>query len=275
MKDDIDEAIDWLGRPVSCAGCVHRDLLAEDRCRLMHACVHDRYARRIDRFFNQNPEFANGYLDHPHFEVRAIACKFAAVFRLPALLRDVDETVRWNAARRLPPRYLLPLRSDPHREVRIRVASLIDPAKLAPMMFDEDYYVRLVVAKRVPASELPAMIADDEREVRRVVASRIGHDALWRMIGDEDAQVRLSVAERLTPVELIGFHNDPDWRVRYEAASRMVPGMLAAMLDDPDEAVRDLAARRMEMQKSVTIGGAVVPFKTRPKPAAPRGEALR
>ncbi len=274
MTDDIDESIDWLGLPVSCKSCVHRDLLAGDLCRPKRACVHDRYARRIDRFFNQNPELANSYLTHPHFEVRAIAAKWANVFRLPALLDDPDETVRWNAVRRLPRRYLLALRADPHREVRIRVASLLDLADVAPMIGDEDYYVRLVVARRARPQELIALILDDEPEVRRVVASRIHHHALWRMFGDEDAQVRLAVAQRLTPVELIGFHNDPDWRVRYEAASRMVPGMLAAMIGDPDEIVRELVLQRLQVQESPQLGGNVVPFKTKDEAGAAK-EALR
>ncbi len=270
MTDEIDEAIDWLGQPVSCDACVHRELLAEGRCRPKRACIHDRYARRIDRFLGLNPEISNGYLAHPYFEVRAIASKFADVFRLPALLGDEDETVRWNAAKRLPHRYLLALRDDPHREVRIRVAGMLDPSDLAPMMRDEDYYVRIIVARRIPASDLPAMIADAEPEVRRTVASRICHEALWRLLGDEDAQVRLAVAQRLTPMELIGFHNDPDWRVRYEAAGRMVPGMLAAMLGDPDDAVRELVLRRIEMQKTIETGGNVVPFKTTPTSGAKR-----
>ncbi|HWJ20210.1 MAG TPA: 4Fe4S-binding leucine-rich repeat protein, partial [Geobacterales bacterium] len=146
---DIDEAIDWLGGAIFCDGCAHQDLLAADRCQPKHACVHDRYARRIDRFFDWNRDLANQYLDHPYFEVRAIATKWADVFRLPALLSDPEETVRWNAARRLPRRDLLDLRNDPHREVRIRVATLLDPPDLTAMMRDEDYYVRIVVARRI------------------------------------------------------------------------------------------------------------------------------
>ena len=100
MSDDIDEAIDWQGHEISCAGCAHEQLSAAVGCRLRHACVHDRYARRIDRFFNWNPALANDYVKHPHFEVRAIAAKHASPFYLPPLLDDPEETVRWNAARR-------------------------------------------------------------------------------------------------------------------------------------------------------------------------------
>ncbi|MDU1665322.1 MAG: 4Fe4S-binding leucine-rich repeat protein, partial [Bradyrhizobium sp.] len=149
MSDDIDEAIDWQGHEISCAGCAHEQLSAAGGCRLRHACVHDRYARRIDRFFNWNPALANDYVKHPHFEVRAIAAKHASPFYLPPLLDDPEETVRWNAARRLPKRLVLRLRHDPHREVRIRIATVLDPEDLMPMMMDDDYYVRLVVARRI------------------------------------------------------------------------------------------------------------------------------
>ena len=173
MTNDIDEAIDWRGEPISCGACPHRDLLAQERCRPKHACVHDRYARRIDRFLNWNPALANAFLDHPHFEVRAIAAKSADLFRLPRMLDDVEETVRWNAVIRLPYRYLLRLRTDPHREVRIRVAARLLPADLVSMMEDADYYVRLIVARRIDAGLLPWMIGDPEAQVRTVVARRI------------------------------------------------------------------------------------------------------
>ncbi|MBI4721377.1 MAG: LRV FeS4 cluster domain-containing protein [Chitinivibrionia bacterium] len=263
MTSDIDESIDWQGKEINCESCAHLALSAKDRCRLKHACVHDRYARRIDRFFDWNPSLANGYIDHPHFEVRAIAAKSADVFRLPALLADPDETVRWNAARRLPRRYLLQLRNDAHREVRIRVASLLDETDLFPMMQDTDYYVRLVVARRIPMADLPAMMADEEAEVRRVVASRIDREALAEMAGDKDAEVRLAVVRRLTPVELIGFHRDSDWRVRYEAASRVPPGILAEMADDPDDMVRDLVRTRIEQQGGSDLGSNVVRLERR------------
>ncbi len=159
--DDIDEAIDWQGCEVQCEGCVHAELLAAGRCQLKHACVHDRYARRIDRFFDWNRALANGYLAHPHFEVRAIAAKTADVFRLPPLLKDPDETVRWNAVRRLPRNYLLKLIGDPHREVRIRIANLLSGDDLKPMMTDRDYYVRLVAARRLRRDD--AAVDDDRR----------------------------------------------------------------------------------------------------------------
>jgi hypothetical protein len=63
-----------------------------------------------------------------------IAAKHADIFQLPPLLDDPEEAVRWNAARRLPKRYVLRLRTDPHREVRIRVVSLLEDAGLIPML---------------------------------------------------------------------------------------------------------------------------------------------
>ena len=111
--------------------CPHRNLLASKLCRPQHACIQDRYARRIDRFLHWNPSLANDYVSHPHFEVRAIAAKSADLFRLTALLDDPEETVRWNAAIRLPYRYLLRMRSDPHREVRIRVAAKLQARRSA------------------------------------------------------------------------------------------------------------------------------------------------
>ena len=90
MTDDIDEALDWQGREIDCGGCFHQSLKADGLCRLKHACVNDRYARRIDRFFNWNPALSNSYVAHPHFEVRAIAAKHASVFLLPPLLDDPE-----------------------------------------------------------------------------------------------------------------------------------------------------------------------------------------
>lgn len=251
MTDDIDEAIDWQGREIDCASCAHRDLLDEGRCKLKHACVHDRYARRIDRFFNWNAALANSYVTHPHFEVRAIAAKHADVFLLPPLLRDSEETVRWNAARRLPKRLILGLRNDPHREVRIRVVSLLDDADLSPMIADEDYYVRLVVARRVPPALLSRLVDDPEPEVRRVVAQRALPQTLLRMADDEAASVRIEVAKRLAPDLLVRLRADADWRVRYEVAGRVPAEKLAELLNDPDPFVREAARERQSKRHDV------------------------
>ena len=37
-----EKALDWQGREVCCTGCVHRELIHEDRCRQKHVCVQDR-----------------------------------------------------------------------------------------------------------------------------------------------------------------------------------------------------------------------------------------
>jgi hypothetical protein len=88
IQNDINEARDWRGDEVCCGSCPHRELLSQSRCRLKAACIEDRYARRIDRFFDWNPELANASLAHPYFEVRAVAAKYADLSQLPQLLSD-------------------------------------------------------------------------------------------------------------------------------------------------------------------------------------------
>jgi hypothetical protein len=250
IQNEINEARDWRGNEVRCESCPHRELLAQSRCRLRLACIEDRYARRIDRFFDWNPELANSSLIHPYFEVRAVAAKHADIFQLPQLLSDSDETVRWSAALRLPQRYLLRLIHDPHREVRIRVASRLDAADLVLIMKDPDYYVRQVVARRIPGRLLRLMIRDQEPEVRRIVASRVDPAWLAPLTRDTDPAVRLQAVERLMPGQLIAFDCDPDWRVRYEVARRMRLDLVGAMLYDTDPMVRDMARTRLDAAKT-------------------------
>jgi hypothetical protein len=244
MTRDIDEARDWQGEEVDCGSCAHRALLDQGKCELRKACVQDRYARRIDRFFDWNPELAESYLTHPHFEVRAIAAKFANPFLLPPLLKDPDETVRWEAGRRLPRRYHLEMRNDPHREVRIRVASLLDGADLLPMMYDDDYYVRLMVARKVAPSLLTMMINDDEIEVRRVVAQRIDQQWLGRIAMDPNGDVRLEVAQRMSAEQLLLLKADPDWRVRHYVAGRIACDQIGDLINDADPLVAETARER-------------------------------
>ena len=156
---------------------------------------------------------ADSHLAHPHFEVRAIAAKFANPFLLPSLLSDPNETVRWEAVRRLPHRYHLTLRNDPHREVRIQIVSLLDGADLMPMMKDEDYYVRIVVARKIDPALLILMIDDAEIEVRRIVAQRIDPQWLGRAALDASPDVRLEAAQRMTMEQLLTLRSDEDWRV--------------------------------------------------------------
>jgi len=58
MTDEIAETIDWRGEQIDCNSCQHRALLKSGKCELGRACVVDRYARRIDRFFDWNPNLA-------------------------------------------------------------------------------------------------------------------------------------------------------------------------------------------------------------------------
>ena len=92
MTTDIKETLDWQGKQIDCAGCAYETLLEDGQCEPGKACVEDRYARRIDRFFERNKALADGFLAHPYFELRAVAAKHATVFRLPPLLKDTEET---------------------------------------------------------------------------------------------------------------------------------------------------------------------------------------
>jgi len=244
MTTDIDEARDWRSADVDCGSCPHQDLLALGKCALRKACVQDRYARRIDRFFEWNPSLADNYLTHPHFETRALAAKFANAFLLPALLKDPDETVRWEAVRRLPRRYQLDLRADPHREVRIRIATILNGSDLLPMINDADYYVRIVVARKIETSLLIMMIDDDEPEVRRLVAQRIDEQWLGRVVKDPLADVRLEAAQRMSPEQLLSLKTDPDWRVRYYVATRLSADQIGQMVNDADPLVAETARVR-------------------------------
>lgn len=253
MTHEMEQAMDWQGREVCCDGCVHHDLVGEQRCRPKHICVKDRSPSRIEQFFKTNPGLANEFLTHPYFEVRAAAAKFADVFHLTALLNDVDETVRWQAALRLPRRFLLRMREDPHREVRVRVASHIEGEELVPMMADPDYYVRYVVAQRIGVPSLKHMIDDPDPEVRRVVAQRIAVEWLPELIDDSHGAVVLAVAKRLTSTQLLPLRFHADFRVRYEAAGKVPHRALAAMQRDEDPMVLERVLERLNQQQSATL----------------------
>jgi LRV protein FeS4 cluster/Leucine rich repeat variant len=245
MMIEGPEARDWQGNPVRCAECRHEDLLARGGCKPRWACVNDRYARRIDRFFACNPALAAEYLAHPYFEVCAVASAHANRFYLKGLMDHPDETVRACVARRLPQRLLLKMRNDTEREVRIRVAAALAPARLAVMMNDPDYYVRVIVARRAGQSLLVRMIDDADSEVRLEVARRIDEAKLSLMMGDADGRVRAAVAERLPAGLLSGMRRDADWRVRLEVARRISIELLTEMAADEDEIVAQLVAERL------------------------------
>jgi hypothetical protein len=245
MVHKPDDALDWQGQKLCCDGCVHSELIREDRCRKKHVCVQDRSPSRIELFFKSNPGLANDFLTHPYFEVRAAAAKYADVFRLTALLSDEDESVRWNAALRLPHRFLLRLRDDSHREVRIRIASHLEGEELMPMMSDPDYFVRQIVARRIGIPQLKNMIDDPDPEVRHVVAQRIAPEWLVELIDDPDASVCLTLAERLAPAQLLPLRFHPALKVRYEVAGRVPVSALDAMRADADPLVRERVEERL------------------------------
>jgi hypothetical protein len=243
MVHEAAEALDWLGQKVCCDGCVHHELMHEDRCRQKHICVQDRTPARIQHFFETNPGLANRFLTHPYFEVRAAAARFADIFLLPALLNDADDSVRWHAALRLPRRFLLRLRED---------------QDLVPMMSDPDYYVRKVVAQRIGVPLLKRMMDDPDPEVRCVVAQRIAAEWLPEFLDDPDAAVTLTVAERLTPAQLLPLRFHDDFRVRYEAAGRVPHSALAVMQRDEDPMVRERVMERLAQRRSNAAGGRLV-----------------
>lgn len=257
--NDLGPPKDWQGRELDCTVCACNGLLELERCALGHACVHDRYAKRIDRFFFWNPGQAKEFIDHPYFEVRAVAAKYVDVFHLPQLTHDPDETVRWSAALRLPAKHLLALVNDPHREVRIRVASRLEPHDLVAMIHDPDYYVRQVVSRRLPENLLTLMMRDEDAAVRSTIASRIEGPWLPSMASDTEADVRYEVAKRLSGQQLHMLQSDPDWRVRYEVASRGTDrNGLRQLANDEDELVRDVARGRLGEEAAE-----VIPLETR------------
>ncbi|MGY6217625.1 4Fe4S-binding leucine-rich repeat protein [Methylolobus aquaticus] len=244
---EIEEARDWQGELLDCAACEHGSGKSNARCQLGHACVHDRYARRIDRFFRWNPYLAKDYFEHPYFETRAVAAKHAELFYLPRLIDDPDETVRQSVAQRLPlhSRHFRGLLGDPHREVRVRVAERAEPKDLVTLMDDPDYFVRQIVARRLPSALLVRMVRDRDPQVRKVVAERVATEWLPTMAGDADLAVRLAAVSRMSPGQLKLMIRDPDWRVRYEVASRLDPTELEPLRADPDREVRELVEQRL------------------------------
>ena len=235
----------WLGGGIDCAACPHREMAAQGDCQPGHSCMQDAYARRIDRFFRRHADLAAAHLQHPYFEVRAIAARHVDLFRLPALMNDPDETVRLQLALRVPQRLLSQMRADPHREVRIRVAQRLADIELPTMLRDPDDEVRKVIARRLPEHLLPLLARDPDRQVRCEVARRIGMPTLWAMSDDSQPEVRRLVAERLPPALLEPLVNDPDWLVRWTVAGRAGGALLARLLADDEADVRAQAAQRL------------------------------
>lgn len=234
----------WQGGAIDCAGCPHRELAAQGDCQPGRSCMQDAYARRIDRFFRSHPHLAAEHLQHPYFEVRAIAARHADLFRLPALMNDPDETVRLQLALRVPQRLLAQMRADPHREVRMRVAQRLAEIELPTMLRDADDEVRKVVARRLPEHLLALLVRDPDRQVRCEVARRIGMPGLWTLSGDSQPEVRRIVADRLPGALLEPLGSDPDWLVRWTVAARAAGALLTRLLNDEEADVRARAALR-------------------------------
>ncbi|MEM8571740.1 MAG: 4Fe4S-binding leucine-rich repeat protein [Pseudomonadota bacterium] len=239
------EPVDWQGVPLDCTACQFRSRLDTGQCGLGWACVHDRYAKRIERFFLLNPELADECLRMPYFETRINAARVATLFRLPALLNDEDPGVRAMAILRLPVKHAQRRIKDPDRRVRIAVAHRLPVEDLLPVLSDPDSYVRQIAVRRADPNVLPTMIGDEDPEIRRQVARRIRTDWLNRFIPDPDPLVRREAAERTEPSRLHGFARDEDMRVRYVVAERAPPDVLHILTQDPEDVIRETAAERL------------------------------
>ena len=196
MTGDIDEAIDWQGRQVDCGPCAHRGFNESGRCALKHACVRDRYARRIDRFFTWNPALSNAYLDHPHF----VASLLEGGDLVP-MMHDEDYYVRLTVARRIGADLLPAMMADEEAEVRRVVASRIGGSALYRMASDEDTEVRLAAVRRLEPRDLTGFHRDPDWRVRYEAACRASPGLLGEMINDPDEMVREFVLQRLEQVE--------------------------------------------------------------------------
>lgn len=239
------DPVDWKGAALSCGRCSASARLETGQCGLGWSCLHDRYAKRIERFFVLNPDLADASLDHPYFETRMNAARVASVFRLPKLLGDPDPGVRAMAVLRLPRPYAERAMDDPDRRVRIAVANRVQPRYLLPMTDDGDAHVRAIVARRAPEGVLARMVGDADPEIRRIVARRLPPGYLDRFRADPDALVRREAASRRPGL----FLGDPDMRVRHAAAENGDAAEVSALLSDAEEIIRETAAERLAQLK--------------------------
>ncbi len=243
--DEEPETVTWKGEAIDCAQCAHAPKRDQSPCQLGHACVQDRYARRVDRFFRWHPDTADAWLGHPYFEVRAIAARHANIFRLPDLMNDPDETVRSSVALRVPQKLLVRMAHDAHREVRIRVAQRLVPQLLLELWQDEDYGVRLWVARRLPIRWLARLARDPDGQVRQEVARRLEPASLGQLASDESLVVRRTVAERAEIPLLDRLAKDGAWEVRWEVAHRAGEALAEKLTEDEEEEVRMAARQRL------------------------------
>lgn len=237
--------VDWQGTPLDCGTCGHGGRLETGQCGLGWSCLHDRYAKRIERFFLLNPDLANDALTHPYFETRVNAARVASVFKLPKLLKDPDPGVRAMAVLRLPRPYAERAIDDPDRRVRIAVVNRVQPRYLLPMAFDDDAYVRSIVARRAPEGILVQMTGDADPEIRRILARRLPLAYLDRFRQDADPLVRREAAFRKPGL----FIKDEDLRVRHAAAENGTQQDAEALLEDEEDIIRETAALRLAQLK--------------------------
>lgn len=233
--------VDWQGAALDCGRCGHAERLETGHCGLGWSCLHDRYAKRIERFFLLNGDLADACLDHPYFETRMNAARVASVFRLPKLLGDPDPGVRAMAVLRLPRPYAERAMNDPDRRVRIAVANRVQPRYLLPMALDVDAYVRSIVARRAPEGVLVQMTGDPDPEIRRILARRLPTAYLDRFRADRDPLVRREAATRRPAL----FVADGDLRVRHAVAENGGVPEAEALLHDEEEIIRETAAQRL------------------------------
>lgn len=255
QRDPMPEGpdpVDWQGASLDCAACRFKSRLEVGKCGLAWACVHDRYAKRIERFFVLNPELADDCLRMPYFETRINAARVATLFRLPPLLNDEDAGVRAMAVLRLPVRHAMRRIKDPDRRVRIAVAHRLPLDDLLPMLSDEDSYVRQIAVRRADPGVLPTKIHDEDYEIRRIVARRIRDQWLTEFITDPEPLVRREAVMRIAPEKLHGFAQDEDIRIRHAVAERADATLLRDLLNDPEEVIRETAAERLETLEKET-----------------------
>ncbi|MFB9267585.1 4Fe4S-binding leucine-rich repeat protein [Bradyrhizobium erythrophlei] len=119
----IDEAHDWRGYEVNYSACSHRSWNKAGGCRLLHACVSDRYGCRT-------------------------AARRAPDSRLLAMVSDPDASVRLGIAQRLSPQSLTVLRRDHDHRVRYEVAPRVVADGLTGLIEDEESMVQEIARTR-------------------------------------------------------------------------------------------------------------------------------
>ena len=196
--------------------------------------MHDRYARRIDRFFDWNPGSRAIPSDPSLFRGARLRRQGRGCVPAAAMLDDPEETVRWSAVRRLPPLLLrLRQRSSPRGSHPGR-ATARRPRLISMVPKDVDYFVRQTVARRIPDDLLVLMIGrrrcgSQARRGQPYCPQTAAEDG-----GRQGSSVRLEVARRDDPANLAAFASDVDWRIRYEA-SRCAQMRSRAMVDNDDD----------------------------------------